>query len=175
MHRRNLMLIGFMGVGKSTIGRLCANRLNLAFRDSDAEIEARANMPIPRIFATQGEAAFRALERQVIADLCATPGLVLATGGGVVLDPRNVACLREAGLVVLLSADIETILRRVGSARRRPLLAQSTDPRARIEALLAGRAELYRAAAHCRVETGDWPAAEVAERVVSLYETIVGD
>lgn len=174
MLQPNLVLIGFMGTGKSTIGRLCARRLDLEYLDSDLLIEQRSGLTIPQIFAEKGEAWFRQLERIVIADLAAKHGLVIATGGGVVLDPDNVKRLRSSGLVVLLTAKPETILQRVGQAHRRPLLAQSDDPLERIQALLSQRQEAYRTAAHCHVDTSDISVEEAAEKVVMLYQVTQG-
>jgi shikimate kinase len=168
--RRNLVLIGFMGTGKSTVGRQCAARRKVRFCDSDHEIERRAGCSIAQLFATQGEIAFRQLEREVIADLAHPRGMVLATGGGVPLDPRNAACLRAGGLVVLLKAAPEVILRRIGHAHSRPLLAQAPDPRARIMELLAEREEAYRAAAHCCVDTTGRSTADVVTSILMLYE-----
>lgn len=165
----NLALIGFMGVGKSTVGRLCAKQLGYTFLDSDAVIAERAGCPVAQFFAERGEAAFRALEREVIAELAARPGIVLSTGGGVVLDAANVANLRAGGLVVLLTASVEVVLRRVGDRNSRPLLASASDPRARVLQLLAERAPYYERAAHCRVETTDRRPGQVAAQVVKLY------
>lgn len=170
MGRRNLVLIGFMGVGKSTVGRLCSAALRMTFVDSDAEIEARAGARVPDLFAAYGEAHFRQLEREVIADLASSSGRVIATGGGVPMDPENTKRLRASGLVVLLHASHETLLRRLQRGNNRPLLANCEDPRARITELLARREACYRAAAHCHVDGTGRSARQVADRVVSLYE-----
>src|SRR5947207_704151 len=127
MAERNLALIGFMGTGKTTVGRLCAAQLGYDFYDSDTVIEARAGCSIARFFAEHGEAAFRQREREVIAELAAMPGRVIAAGGGAALDPDNMGCLRATGLVVLLTASPEAILSRVGNAQTRPLLAGAPD------------------------------------------------
>jgi shikimate kinase len=170
MAARNLVLIGFMGVGKSTIGRFCAAYLGMEFRDSDAVIEARAGMPVAELFTTHGEARFRQLEREVVAELAASRGLVIATGGGVPLNPENTARLRAGGLVVLLRAAPETLVARLTRGTPRPLLANCTDPRARIEEMLAERAACYRAAAHCQVDGTGRSARQVARSVIALYE-----
>ena len=167
---RNLVLIGFMGTGKSTVGRLLAARCGMRYCDSDHEIERRIGCSIPEFFATRGEAAFRELEREVIAELSRPRGVVLSTGGGAPLDPANAACLRGGGMVVLLKATPDAILRRVGNTQSRPLLAQAADPRARIEDLLAERDAAYRAAAHCCVETTGRTSADVATSILMLYE-----
>ena len=167
---RNLVLIGFMGTGKTTLARLCAAELGYAWRDSDRVIEAQACCPIAELFAREGEANFRARERAVIAELASTPALVISTGGGAVLDTQNAATLRQTGFVVLLTASPDTILRRVGNARSRPLLASAPDTRARIEELLAQRQPAYRAAAHCQVHTDTRPQRELAQQIVMLYQ-----
>jgi shikimate kinase len=166
---RNLVLIGFMGTGKSAIGRRCARRLGYTFRDSDTAIVQRVGCSIPQLFAEQGEAAFRELEREVIAELAATPGLVIATGGGAAMNEENVAALRATGLVILLTASPEVLLRRVGNAQNRPLLASAPDPKARIVELLAARAPFYDRAAHHRVDTSFLSPDEVTEAIVCLF------
>ena len=165
---RNVVLTGFMGTGKSTVGRLLADLLGYRFVDTDAVIVERHG-PIPEIFATSGEATFRRYEREVAAELAAETGLVIATGGRLLLDPANAAALGATGDAFCLTAELDTILARVtaeGLADERPLLA-GPDVEARIEALLADRAEGY--AAFEQVATdGRAPAeiaAELAERV----------
>ena len=170
MDSRNLVLIGFMGTGKSTVGRILAAQRRLRYRDTDYEIERRAGCSIADFFATRGEAAFRQLERDVIADLARPRGIVLATGGGAALDPVNAACLRAGGLVVLLRATPDAILRRVGDTRNRPLLAESSDPQATIRELLEQRDPAYREAAHCSVETTNRVMSDVAASVLMLYD-----
>ncbi len=158
-----------MGTGKSTVGKLCAAQLGYRFYDSDSVIERRAGCSIPQLFAMQGEAAFRQMEREVIRELAETPGLVIATGGGAILDPENAACLHARGRIVLLTAAPHIILRRVGNARSRPLLAGAPDPRARVEALLAERLPRYEAAAHHRMDTTDRSPQEIAAQIVAWY------
>lgn len=170
---RNLVLIGFMGCGKTTLGRLCAAHLGYTFRDIDHIIEAEAGCSVAELFARVGESQFRQKEREVIADLCVTSGLVIATGGGAVLDPLNRENLRRNGLVVLLHASPDLILRRVGNARTRPLLANAPDPRARIEELLEQRLPLYRAAAHCQVDTNGRSSRDVVQQIMMLYELTI--
>lgn len=173
-HRPNLVLIGFMGTGKSTIGRLCARRLDMEFRDSDALIEQRTNLSIPQIFAEKGEPWFRRIERIIIEELASHRGLVIATGGGVPLDSGNVERLRASGLLVLLTAHPDVILERVGQVHKRPLLAQGADPKERIRALLEEREAAYRKAAHCVVDTSHSSPEESAEKVVLLYKVTQG-
>lgn len=140
----NVVLTGFMGTGKTTVGRLLAMHLGYEFVDTDAVVESRHG-PIPTIFAEQGEAAFRSAERAVAADLAQRSGLVIATGGGLMLDPASAAALERSGRVFCLVASAELILQRVqadSSRVERPLLADP-DPFCRISDLLSERADAY--------------------------------
>ena len=139
---RNIVLTGFMGTGKTAIGKALADRLERPFIDMDEEIVNRAGKPIPRIFAEDGEPFFRELERQVVIDLSAEPGQVIAAGGGVVINPANIADFSATGLVVCLTATPETILERVKDDTNRPLL-DVPDKLARIRELLEVRRAYY--------------------------------
>ncbi len=139
---RSIVLLGFMGTGKTAVGRVLARRLDRRFVDLDQQVEERAGCSIAALFETAGEAAFRKLEREAVRDIRDQPGLVVATGGGVVLDPRNLADLAAGGRLVCLCATPETILRRVRHHTTRPLL-RTADPLARIRELLAAREPLY--------------------------------
>jgi shikimate kinase len=150
---RNLYLVGMMGAGKTTVGRLLARRLRLRFIDSDEEIERRCGVRIPLIFEIEGETGFRAREAQVLAELTALDGVVLGTGGGAVLLEENRRRLAERGTVVYLRARPEDLYERVRHDRNRPLLATG-DPLARLRALFAERDPLYRAVADLTVDTG---------------------
>lgn len=141
-----------MGVGKSVIGRQLARRLKRQFWDSDREIELRTGVDIPTIFAYEGESGFRKREREVIADLTARQGIVLATGGGSVLHPRNRQLLSSRGFVVFLRSDIDTLLSRTSRDRKRPLL-QTENPRARLESIMREREPLYREIADFTLDT----------------------
>jgi shikimate kinase len=143
----SVFLIGMMGAGKTTVGRLLAAELGYRFVDCDHEIEHRAGVRIATVFEVEGEAGFRDRESALIEELTALPGLVLATGGGAVLRPHNRRCLHERGLVVFLEASANEIARRTRRDTSRPLL-QAPDRRARIDALLGERLPLYRATAH---------------------------
>lgn len=142
----HLVLIGLMGVGKSTVGRRCAGRLDRPFLDTDELVETLAGMPVPDIFATQGEQAFRALESQAVADACASPvPAVIACGGGAVLDPFNRRRLGRAGTVVWLQAPARVLAERVGTGDGRPLLADAAGaprPRTHVAATLERLANL---------------------------------
>ncbi|NLX49461.1 MAG: bifunctional shikimate kinase/shikimate dehydrogenase [Methanospirillum sp.] len=162
-----VILIGFRGTGKTTVGRLVAERLGLPFLDTDALVEARAGRPIPAIFEAEGEEGFRRLERQVCAGLAGAAG-VIATGGGAVLDPANVEALRRGARVVLLEASPEEIAARCAGGDR-PALTP-LGPFDEVRALLAARAGAYRAAADCCVWTGCRAPGEVAGAVLAALD-----
>jgi len=155
--------MGFMGTGKSEVGRRLAKRLGRAFVDTDRLVEARAGKRIATIFAEDGEPAFRTLERAAVAEAAGRGGPVVAVGGGAVLDPENVRCLREAGVLVYLTARPEIIMGRVGDGSNRPLLRD--DPRAAVARLLAERGPVYAAAADITVETSERTADEVVGEI----------
>lgn len=159
-----LVLVGPMGAGKSSVGRLLATRWSLPFLDADAEIERRADATIARIFERDGEAPFRALEREVLADLLAGDAGVLATGGGAVLDPVNRERMRTHGRIVHLHAGVEAQLRRLHDDRSRPLLARP-DRAAVLEAMVAHRTPLYRELADFSIDTDGLDAGAVADAV----------
>jgi shikimate kinase/3-dehydroquinate synthase len=150
---RNIFLVGLMGSGKTTIGRALAKRLNKRFVDSDHEIEARTGASIPLIFEIEGEESFRQREAEVIRDLTAQHDIVLATGGGAILNPESRAYLKSRGTVVYLRASVNSILQRTSHDKNRPLL-QTAEPRKRIEELALQREPYYREVAHITVETG---------------------
>ena len=161
IHHRNVVLTGFMGTGKTTVGRALAALLDFEFVDTDEVIVERYG-PIPQIFADHGEDRFREIEREVAAELSNRDGLVVSTGGRLMLDPANQLTLGRSGLVVALVASAEEIHRRVataGGVEERPMLA-GPDPRRRIEELLAERAEGY--ARFERVDTEGRSPAEIA-------------
>jgi shikimate kinase len=164
---RNIVLVGFMGTGKTAVGRRIAERLGRELLDMDATIETRAGKSISRIFAEDGEPHFRALEHALVRELAARRGLVISTGGGIVLDPANIAAFERTGLVVCLAASPEVILRRVAHETHRPLL-QADDKHERITALLAQRAPLYAAVTHC-IDTDPLSPNAVADRILALY------
>jgi shikimate kinase len=172
----NIVLVGLMASGKSTVGRLLAAALGRPFVDADAVIEERSGRPIPAIFADQGEAAFRDLEEAVIADLSRQDGLVIATGGGAVLRPANQEALRRSGLVIWLDVPPEELFERAGQQGldSRPLL-QGADPLARLRALAESRAEAYQAAAHHRLAAGGLSAAAVTAQIQVIVQAHKGD
>ncbi len=170
----NIFLVGLMGSGKTTIGRALAKRLNKRFVDADHEIEARTGASIPLIFEIEGEASFRQREADVIRDLTALEGIVLATGGGAVLNEGSRQFLRERGIVVYQRASVGSILQRTSHDRNRPLL-QTADPKARIEELSRQRAPLYEAVAHITVETGRPNVQSVVQNILAQLEKLADD
>jgi shikimate kinase len=164
MSIRNIFLVGPMGAGKSAVGRQLARLLKREFLDSDAEIEARTGVDIAFIFEKEGEAGFRRRERDVIQALTACEGVVLATGGGAILDPANRAALASRGTVVYLEASVAQQLDRTRLHGHRPLL-ETADPAARLATLLAEREPWYRALATITVATDGRQVREVAQEV----------
>ena len=162
----NIFLVGLMGAGKSTIGRHLAKTLEMEFVDSDHEIERRTGASIPLIFDVEGEAGFRQREKKIIDELTQRSGIVLATGGGAVLDPENRACLRERGKVIYLYATVDQLLARTAKDRNRPLL-QTPDPRGRLQELLQARDALYREVADVVVDTGGRTARSAEKEILA--------
>lgn len=140
---RNIYLVGLMGAGKTTLGKSLAKRLARPFVDSDQEVEKRTGVPVRTIFDLEGEEGFRKREAQAIAELASQDGMVIATGGGAVLNPDNRRCLNASGFVVYLNASPGVLFSRLRHDKTRPLL-QVPDPLARLESLFAQRDPLYR-------------------------------
>ena len=161
----NIILVGFMGSGKSTVGRMLARQLHFRFLDTDKLVEERACMSIPEIFAQHGEANFRERETAVLESLRDVRQHILATGGGIVTVPENIALLRSLGLVVLLKADPDEIYRRVSRNSERPLL-QVENPRKRVLDLMATRQPLYEGAAHFQVDSTRLRHEDVTTKIV---------
>jgi len=165
---RNVTLVGFMGTGKSTVGQQVAGLLHFNFLDTDTMIEQRVGKPIPSIFAEDGEAVFRRLEREAVASLGEMSSMVIATGGGLVCDPANMESLKTHSLVVCLWAAPETIWRRVRNQSHRPLL-QDPDPQGKIDRLLAEREPHYRSA-DVLVSTEFRSVREVAHQICHQFQ-----
>jgi shikimate kinase len=163
----NLYLVGFMGTGKSTVGRVLAQRLGMTLLDSDLEIERRVGLPITEIFAQRGEAAFREHEREFIEQGHPQEGCIVSCGGGLILQEGMVARLRERGVVVCLTARPETILARTQTHKNRPLL-NVDDPLGRIRELLEKREPAYRSAG-TQVLTDLRPLSEIVAHVQRVY------
>ncbi|HVP08897.1 MAG TPA: shikimate kinase [Burkholderiales bacterium] len=159
-----------MGAGKTTVGRLLARRLKRVYYDSDEEIERRCGVRIAVIFDIEGEAGFRARESQVIAELCALEGIVLATGGGAVLAEANRRCLATRGTVVYLHARPAQLWQRVRHDRNRPLLA-TPEPQKKLEELYAVRDPLYREVADLVVDTGRQSPQTLTRELLARLES----
>jgi shikimate kinase len=150
----NLVLVGPMGAGKTSVGKILADRLNLKFVDSDRELEGRCGADIPWIFDIEGEAGFRTRETEILTELCNQSGILLATGGGAVLSEKNRQMLRQAGIVVYLSATAEQIYHRVRHDSSRPLL-QVENPQTAIADILTTRDPLYQEVADIVLNSSD--------------------
>lgn len=174
-HRRieNLALIGFMGTGKTTVGRLLAEQLGFEFLDTDEQIETNTGKKISEIFAQQGEPVFRDLERQLVEQLAQRRQTIISTGGGLPVNPANLANLKTHALVVCLWASPEKIYERVRNQDHRPLL-KDPDPLAKIRTLLAVREPFYRQA-DVLINTELRSLREVAQQVVHQFRLARGE
>jgi shikimate kinase len=171
--RRHLVLVGLMGAGKTTVGKRCAQLLGRSFVDTDAVVETATGKTVAEIFFDDGEARFRELERDAVADVCASPEpLVIGCGGGAVLDPTTRRRLHAVGLVVWLRASPPVLGRRVGRDRTRPLLGGS--PEAVLERLATLRAPAYEAAADVVVDTDGRTVDEAADAVIAELHAWTG-
>jgi shikimate kinase len=166
-HVVNLALVGFMGTGKTSVGRLAAEQLRFDYLDTDEIIQSRTGRSIAEIFKTDGEPAFRALEQQITAELATRRRTVIATGGGLPTNPANLASLKSHALVVCLWASPEKIWERVKNQTHRPLL-QDADPQKKIRDLLAARGPFYRQA-NVLINTDIRSVREVAQQVVHQF------
>jgi shikimate kinase len=160
----NIILIGFMGTGKSTIGRILAERLGYQFIDTDAKIEVEQGKTVGKIFETEGEAYFRDLEAKLAFELSANNYQVISTGGGFVLNPRNITVFKPEGTIVAFTAPARIIYERVKGDVQRPLLA-AADPLARISELLLERAPFYQDA-DLIIETTDKKPLDLAIEII---------
>ena len=172
--RRHLVLVGLMGVGKTTVGRICAQRLDRPFVDTDDVVTANAGATVAELFEREGEAGFRARERDAVADVCASvEPLVIACGGGAVLDAENRRRLRSSGIVVLLDARPAVLAERVAGTHDRPLL--SGDAEATLARLRELRWPAYDAVADVLVDTSGRSAEEVAGIVLEALAEVATD
>lgn len=165
--RDKIILVGFMGTGKTTVGKLIASKLSWRFADTDAVIEAKAGKPVREIFAQDGEPAFRALEAELCREIGTWRRCVVATGGGILLDPANRAVLLESGFVICLQASVQQIAARLEHDKNRPLLA-GADRMQRLTELLTEREALY-ATLPTRLNTTGMTPFSVSERVIHLW------
>ena len=170
--KSNVILCGFMATGKSSVGKRLAALLDCDFLDMDAAIEVEEGMTIPQIFSIRGEAAFRALESRMVERVAERSRCVVATGGGTIVNPQNLEKLKSCGILVNLTADIPTILLRIGSGDDRPMLREG-DRIERIRSLMEQRASVY-AQADMAVDTStltiDAVARLIAERLRGILE-----
>jgi shikimate kinase len=163
----NIFLVGLMGAGKTSVGRMLARRMNKGFLDADTEVEKITGVKIPVIFEIEGESGFRAREEKMIDQLTAMNGIVLATGGGAVISPVNRSLLKSRGRVIYLRASPEDLWRRTRRDRNRPLL-QTADPLGRLRTLHEQRDPLYREVADLIVDTGSQSVALLTSRIQQL-------
>ena len=170
----NIFLVGLMGAGKTSVGRMLAKRMGKDFHDSDAEIEHATGVKIPVIFDIEGEAGFRGREEKMIEKLTALQGIVLATGGGAVLSPENRSRLRAGGRIIYLRATPEDLWRRTRRDRNRPLL-QTTNPLARLRELHAQRDPLYHEIADLIVDTGSQSVGTLTSHIQTLLAEPVAE
>ena len=165
----NLYLVGFMGVGKSDLGRRAARELGFRFLDSDAQIEQKQGMRIPEIFETQGEATFRRYEREFIESGHPDHGCVVSCGGGLVIEPGMKELVKSKGVVICLFATVESIIERTGRNKNRPLL-NVPDPAAKIRALLKEREPIYMESGSC-ITTDGRTIPEVVRHMIRIYKS----
>ncbi len=171
MLKRNIYLVGPMGAGKSTIGRVLAAELHLSFRDSDKVIEDRTGADIPWIFDMEGEEGFRDRESAVLDELSKGQDVVIATGGGIILRTQNREMMRSSGYVCYLTASIEQLVERTARDKKRPLL-QVENPRQNIIDLVALRDPLYREAADFVINTDRRSPKLVAQEIAGLVSSV---
>ena len=164
---QNIIFVGPMGAGKTTIGKQLARQLGRTFYDSDRVIEEHTGANIPLIFEMEGEEGFRRREKSTIAELMSKQNIVLATGGGVILDPENRDQITRQGFVIYLSAPLEQLFNRTSKDKNRPLL-QTDNPRKKLEEILSIRDPLYREVADIVIETDGSPARGVVKKLVDL-------
>ncbi|HPB30725.1 MAG TPA: shikimate kinase, partial [Candidatus Sumerlaeota bacterium] len=164
----NIVLVGFMGTGKTVVGKALAESLGFRYIDTDLMVEADAHMPISRIFELQGEPAFRNLEAQAILRTTHLTRFIISTGGGAVISDQNIENMKKAGLVVCLTAEPEIIYERTKSDKSRPLL-QTPDPRKKIQSLLNIRAPQYQKA-DVMIDTSHLAIPEVVRKILDEWQ-----
>jgi shikimate kinase len=164
---RNVILVGFMGTGKSTVGKLLAGRLGWSFADMDEYIEKEQKTAIRDLFRVHGEPYFRALESKVLSKLVEKKKKVVATGGGAVLAEENRECMLQNGLVIALTADPDCIIRRVSRDQNRPLLEGNLQER--VHTLLEQRKHVYEFA-HLTIDTTDLSTVQIVDQIIKNIE-----
>ncbi len=164
---KNVVLMGFMGTGKTSSGRMLASRLGCAFVDLDQYIETKEGMSIPEMFKAKGEAYFRGKEREAVREVARRRGVVVATGGGTVKDEENLRALKERGVLVCLTADVDTILSRTERRGERPMLDREENRREAVEKLMESRRAVY-GCADFSVDTSRLSPMQVTEEIVGF-------
>ena len=169
---KNIVLVGPMGSGKTTVGRRLSHELNQVFFDTDHEIINKTGVTIDHIFDIEGEKGFRERESKILENLCQMSNIILATGGGIVILPRNRKILKNSGLVVYLSSSVNQLLKRTAKSKTRPLLENSSDRRKTITELLAARDVYYREVASVVVDTTGKKLHEVINTIIRKTENV---
>ena len=169
---KNIVLVGPMGSGKTTVGRRLAQELDQDFFDTDHEIIDKTGVTIDHIFDIEGEEGFRERETKILENLCQMSNIILATGGGIVILPKNRKILKNAGLVVYLSSSIDQLLRRTAKSKTRPLLENSTDREKTITELVEARDVYYREVASIVVDTTGKKLHEVINIIIRETENV---
>ena len=169
---KNIVLVGPMGSGKTTVGRRLAHELNQGFFDTDHEIIDKTGVTIDHIFDIEGEEGFRERESKILENLCQMSNIILATGGGIVILPRNRKILKNSGLVVYLSSSVNQLLKRTAKSKTRPLLENSSDRRKTITELLEARDVYYREVASFVVDTTGKKLHEVINIIIREIENV---
>ena len=167
LNSKNIVLVGPMGCGKTTVGRQLASKLNQDFFDTDHEIINKTGVSIDHIFDIEGEKGFRRRESEVLESLCDMNNIVIATGGGVVLLPQNRLVLKNAGVVVYLSSSVEQLLRRTDKSKTRPLLENSSDRQKTITEIVNARDKYYREVATIVIDTTGKKLNEVIDIIMN--------
>ena len=168
----NIVLVGLMGSGKTTVGRRLAHELNQDFFDTDHEIIDKTGVNIDYIFDIEGEKGFRERESKILENLCQMSNIILATGGGIVILPKNRKILKNAGLVVYLSSSVDQLLQRTSKSKTRPLLESSTNRKKTISELVAARDVYYREVASFIVDTTGKKLHEVINIIIRETENV---
>lgn len=161
---RNIVLIGFMGSGKSTVGRILADRLEAGFVDTDCLVEERTGKSIQRLFTEEGESKFRDIEARAVESVCSRDGQVISAGGGAILRAENVQCLKRNGRIVYLRLSEAELFKRTRRLRGRPLL-EGADRKGRVRDLLLARRDLYEGAADAIVDAGEMTPRQTADAI----------
>ena len=166
--KSNLILIGFMGTGKTSLGKLLAEKLGRGFIDIDQKIEQDAGLSIPQIFEKHGEKYFRELEKNAVKEITQRRGLVIATGGGTIKDEENLRLLKNSGVIVCLTTEPEEILRRTERRGERPMLDAEEDRLTTIKKLLAERQQFYSQADYT-IDTTDWSPLQIMNDICKRF------